>query len=134
AEAKRGGRRQDEGLRVMDEEPRIFGSLRPKSCMFLFSFFAFTWGLARVGGFRTLFGPKGDYFQMALTAAAAIAVRGLEQYEDPNWLPFVLRYHLSGRRRSVYTGGCPPHVDPHPLDDLLLATRLGRALGRGGRP
>src|SRR5262245_60761236 len=114
-ETTRKGRRQDEVLRVMDEEPRVFGSLRPKSCMFLFAFFAFTWGLARFGFFGMLFGPKGDYVQLGLTAAAAVALRYLEQYEDPNWLPFVMRYYLSGRSRVIYTGGCPAQVEPHPL-------------------
>ena len=118
------GRRQDEVLRVIDDDPRVFGVLRPKSILFLMSFFAFTWGLARLGLFGLLVGRWEDWAQMGLSVLAFVVLRYVEQYENVNWIPWVIRFYVTGRTRRIFSGGSDHAFNAHGLEDLLLWSRL----------
>jgi hypothetical protein len=120
-------RRQDEVLRVMDEDPLVLGCLRPRSCLFLLAFLSFAWGLGQFGLFRALFGSLGGQIQVTLMVLAGFALRYAEEYEDPSWVPFTIRFYLRRRRGVVFSGGAPCAAHPHALQDAFVLARAESA-------
>jgi hypothetical protein len=120
-------RRQDQVLRVIDDEPRLFG-LRFRSCINLFVIVSFTWGLylVVVYGLDIGGGLHGNSLLVSLWAGAFAVIRWVEKREDVDFLGAALRYVLSGRSRVLYSGAGAARFEPHPFEDLLLLSRVLR--------
>ncbi len=99
------------------------GCLRPRSCLFLLAFLSFAWGLGQFGLFRALFGGLGGQVQVVLMVLAGFALRYAEEYEDPSWVPFTIRYYVRRRRSVIFTGGAPCAAEPHTLRDAFVFQR-----------
>ena len=120
-------RRQDQVLRVIDDEPRLFG-LRFRSCINLFVIVSFTWGLylVVVYGFHMDGGLDGNALLVSLWSVTFAVIRWVEKREDVDFLGAALRYVLSGRSRVRYSGGRAARFERHPFEDLLLISRVLR--------
>ena len=120
-------RRQDEVLRVIDEEPRLLG-LRFRSCINLFVVMCFTWGLylVVVYGLAVRTGLRGKLVLLALWCLAFSFIRWAEKREDVDFLGASLRYFTSRRSRALYAGAIAAPFERHPFEDLLFLSRLLR--------
>ena len=127
-------RRQDEVLRVIDEEPRLLG-LRFRSCINLFVVVAFTWGffVVVVHGLELQAGLQGWTLLIGMWTSAFALIRWIEKREDVDFLGAALRYVLSGRTRVLYSGGRAARFEGHAFEQLLLLSRLLRANTRAER-
>jgi hypothetical protein len=114
-------RRQDQVLRVIDDEPRLLG-LRFRSCINLFVIVSFTWGLylVVVSGFDMDAGLHGNTLLVSLWATAFAVIRWVEKREDVDFLGAALRYVV------LYSGARTARFEPHPFEDLLLLSRVLR--------
>lgn len=123
-------RRQDEVLRVIDDEPRLLG-LRWKSCVALFVVTSFTWGLylVVVYGLGLRGGFQGGLALVVVWTGAFFAIRWVEKHEDVDFIGLSVRYVLSGRGRVRYSGGRTACFEPHIFEELLLFARLLRSSG-----
>jgi hypothetical protein len=118
------GRRRDEVLRVIDEDPRMFG-LRPKTLVL---------GLALLSLSGACFLLAVYALKVDLVVAAPLLVlswgvwfvilKVIDYQDDPNFLLSVVRFYGSRRRRTVFAGGCPPRRRRHGFEDFVVASRV----------
>ena len=130
------GRRRDEILRVVGDEPRVFG-FRSRSLLIpmVVGFLLTALAKANIGGttlLTMLFGRFAGLVCVVVLVGTIVFVKYVEMMEDEHFLTFVIRYWV---RRVVawwkgpYCGAAASPRQPHPLDDVVTFARVTRLAG-----
>jgi hypothetical protein len=131
--ATRAGRRRDEILRVVADDPRILG-FRPRTVLLAMMVGFFSVALHLAGLFNMFFGRAGVAVCMATGVVTLLVARAVEEQDDANLIPWTARYYLRRyltRGAVIYCGGKRGRYNQHFLDEVLLVARLSRM---GGLP
>lgn len=113
-------RRRSECYRNLDDPLKIFSLLTVKSCGVVLLFYAGTVATELVFGLWSLLFHGWSFLaQLGAAAILAIALVCAERYEDEHYLPAAIRYLVSQRWRTLYSGGCADDYRSNPLERIV---------------
>jgi len=115
-------RRQSECFRNLDDPLKIFSLLTVKSCGLVLLFYAATVISELVFGFCTLL--FGSWSFLGQIGAAALVATGLaiaERHDDEHLVPSAIRFYLSRRWQTLYSGACCGQYRRSSPEDVIEA-------------